>query len=72
VPSSSITNSVKSFKTFFCTAHIQLGAQILHEAVEGAWSTFEQGRVEALKRVLADGYRDDARIDIDTLVVNFW
>jgi hypothetical protein len=38
--------------------------------MEAAWSTFEQDRVEALKRVLADGYRDDARIDIDTLVVN--
>ena len=42
---------------------------LFHEAVEGAWSTFEQDRVEALKRVLADGYRDNARIDIDTLVV---
>jgi hypothetical protein len=37
--------------------------------VEGAWSTFEQDRAEALKRVLLDGYQDGARIDIDSLVV---
>jgi hypothetical protein len=42
---------------------------LFHEAVEGTWSTFEQDRVEALKRVLADGFTDSARIDIDTLVV---
>ena len=42
---------------------------LFHEAVEGAWSTFEQDRVEALKRVLADGFSNSARIDVDTLVV---
>jgi hypothetical protein len=43
---------------------------LFHEAVEGAWSTFEQDRVEALKRILADGFSNSARrIDIDTLVV---
>jgi hypothetical protein len=42
---------------------------LFHEAVEGAWSTFEQDRVEALKRVLADGFSDSARIDVDTVVI---
>jgi hypothetical protein len=42
---------------------------LFHDAVEGAWSTFEQDRVDTLKRVLADGFSNSARIDIDTVVV---
>jgi hypothetical protein len=42
---------------------------LFHEAVEGAWSTFEWDRVDTLKRILADGFSNSARIDIDTVVV---
>ena len=44
-------------------------AGFLAEGLEAAWSTLDRHKVRALSYVLADGFQDDARLDVDQLVV---
>jgi hypothetical protein len=39
------------------------------ETLEAAWSTLDKHKLHALSYVLADGFQDDARLDVDQLVV---
>lgn len=44
-------------------------AAFFGEALETAWSTLDRHRLRTLSYVLAESFRDDARLDIDQLVV---
>jgi hypothetical protein len=44
-------------------------AAFFTEALEAAWSTLDDDNLRALSYVLADGFQDDARIDIGQFVV---
>ena len=44
-------------------------AAFFTEALETAWTTLDQRKLRTLSYVLADGFKDDARLDIDQLVV---
>jgi hypothetical protein len=44
-------------------------AAFFAEALEVAWSTLDRQKLRALSYVLADGFQDDARLDVDQLVV---
>lgn len=44
-------------------------AAFFAEALEAAWSTLDDDNLKALSYVLADGFQDDARIDIGQFVV---
>ena len=44
-------------------------AAFLSHALEAAWSTLDRHNLRALSNVLADGFQDDARIDVDRLVI---
>lgn len=41
---------------------------LLADTVQAAWRTLDERKVEALTGVLADGARDDARLDVDRLI----
>jgi hypothetical protein len=45
--------------------HFRLFAEVL----EAAWSTVDRHKLRMLARVMADGFQDDARLDVDQLVV---
>jgi len=44
-------------------------AALLSDALEAAWSTLDRHNLRALSHVLADGFQDDARLDVDRLVI---
>lgn len=44
-------------------------AAYLQEALEAAWATLDGHRLRTLGYVLADGIADDARLDVDQLVI---
>jgi hypothetical protein len=44
-------------------------AAFFTEALETAWSTLDRHKLRTLSCVLAEGFQDDARLDIDQLVV---
>jgi hypothetical protein len=39
------------------------------EGLEAVWSTLDRHKLRTLSYVLADGFRDDGRLDIDQLVI---
>jgi hypothetical protein len=44
-------------------------AALLAQALEAAWSTLDRHKLRMLAHVLADCFRDDARLDVDRLVI---
>jgi hypothetical protein len=44
-------------------------AAFLSHALEAVWSTLDRHNLRALSHVLADGFQDDARIEVDRLVI---
>jgi hypothetical protein len=44
-------------------------AAFFTEALEAAWNTLDRHKLRTLSYVLADGFQDDARLDIDQLLI---